>query len=132
MKQSLDKLAQISVARIDSKNSKEIAEALWFELNKSKRISSTDILIDKIRRLYESKQNRSVAKLISAHELSEEEIELVRKKIETKFNKQFYLETQIDRSLLGGLKVQIDDEVIDLSWQGKLSQLNERLAGGDE
>ena len=132
MKQSLDKLAEISLEKLDTKNHQELARALWFELNKSKRMSSIDILIEKIRRLYEAKQQKSVALVTSAKELSEEELEIIKQKLENKFDKKFYLETQIDKSILGGLKIQMDDEVIDLSWQGKLSQLKERLAGEDE
>jgi F-type H+-transporting ATPase subunit delta len=132
MKKSLDRLAEISAEKLNDKNYPELAHALWFELNKSKRVSSTDVLIDKIRKIYEARQDRLVAKIISTDDLSADQLELIKTKLEKKYNSKFYLETAIDKSLIGGIKIQINDEVIDLSWQGQLSQLKERLAGEDE
>lgn len=132
MKQSLDRLAQISADKITEKNYQEVARAIWFELNRSKRISAVDVLIEKIRVIYEASDSKLVAEITSRDTLNEEQLELIKKNLEKKFKCNFYIETKIDKSIIGGLRIKIEDEIIDLSIRGQLSQLKERLAGEDE
>ncbi len=65
----------------------------------------------------------------SAYSLGKKQINALVKKLEEVSGKNILLDTTIDESLIGGLKVRIDDTVIDGSVKYKLSQLKDRFTG---
>jgi len=65
----------------------------------------------------------------SAFKLDKNQINALTKKLEEISGKNILLDTTIDKSLLGGLTVRIDDTVIDGSVKYKLSQLKNRFTG---
>lgn len=67
--------------------------------------------------------------VLSAYKLDERQVNALVKKLEEVSGKNVLLDTTIDESLIGGLKVRIDDTVIDGSVKYKLSQLKDRFTG---
>lgn len=103
--------------------------------NLLKIISDKDreMLIEDITRhfieLYNIHHGNINVSVSSAYKLDKKQISALTKKLGEVSGKNILLETTIDESLLGGLKVRIDDTVIDGSVKYKLSQLKDRFTG---
>jgi len=68
--------------------------------------------------------------LFSAAKISSEQVEDIQSKIEIYTGKTVHLECRIDANLIGGFVVKIRDTVIDLSVNGQLEKLRNKLVFG--
>jgi F-type H+-transporting ATPase subunit delta len=80
-------------------------------------------------RLVAEQRGRSVATVVSATPLSDSQIARLRAALSTRYGTEIALNTRIDPSVVGGLRVQIADDVIDASISTRLADLRQRLAG---
>ena len=69
--------------------------------------------------------------IYSVEFLSSEQIDNVSKAIEQKINKKVVLKNRIDNTLIGGIKVVVDDYNFDGSIKNKLKKLNQYLKEGN-
>ena len=69
--------------------------------------------------------------IYSVEFLSSEQIDNVSKAIEKKINKRVVLKNRIDNTLIGGIKVVVDDYNFDGSIKDKLRKLNQYLKEGN-
>lgn len=67
------------------------------------------------------------AKIISAHLLEQDIIDKVKNSLESNLNKKVNIETSIDKSIIGGLKIIIGNRIIDGSVKGRLDSLLKTL-----
>ena len=67
------------------------------------------------------------AEVISAHKLTSENLEKIRKKLESRYSKKIKINNQVDPSIIGGLIIKVDNRVIDASISGKLEKLSHSL-----
>ena len=132
MKKNLNALAQTISDKLTEKNVKDIAGALWFELQQDKKTGQLDHLLEKIRGKIAEKKKISIATIFSREQLNEKVIQTIREKLEKKYGRRFEVHNVIDPDVLGGFKIQIDDEVIDLSWREKLNSIKTRMVGANE
>lgn len=92
-----------------------------------------EMLLEDITRyfidLYNVHHGNLNVSVTSAYSLGKKQINALVKKLEEVSGKNILLDTTIDESLIGGLKVRIDDTVIDGSVKYKLSQLKDRFTG---
>ncbi|STZ77073.1 F0F1 ATP synthase subunit delta [Bergeriella denitrificans] len=63
------------------------------------------------------------ATVYSAYELTPKQLEDVTATLKERFNSDLVVTTQVDPDLIGGLKVEVGDQVWDLSVQAKLNNL---------
>ena len=68
--------------------------------------------------------------ITSAIELSEEQLSDLTKSIEKKFNAKAAPTVEIDKKLIGGVKIQVGDQVYDGSLRSKLDALRKHLKKG--
>lgn len=68
-----------------------------------------------------------VGKVYSAYQLTEEEINKIENAISTKESKKIQLKLVIDETLIGGIKVEIDNHIYDDSLSSKLESLKNEL-----
>ncbi len=73
------------------------------------------------------KETKDEAKIVSAIALTLTEEEKIRQYLKRKFGKNFVLRVEIDKGIMGGLIIKVEDKVIDLSLEGKLKALKEQL-----
>lgn len=66
----------------------------------------------------------------SATKLDKQEISDIEKALEKKTNYKIELENIVDTSIIGGVKVILDDKVYDGSIQGRILSLKQELKGG--
>ncbi len=91
-------------------------------------ISKAPEILDSLSKIYDKTEGRVTVNLTSATKLKEETkkeiIHLLKKHYSAK---EFIFIESIDQSLLGGVRIELNNEVIDLSIKNKIGQLQEYL-----
>lgn len=104
---------------------------LTFELNnlltRKDRESLLEEISNKFIELYNQYQGIIKVGVTSARKLEEAQLKALKKKIEQTTGKKVEFSTEVEEELMGGLKIRIDDTVVDGSVKFKLSQLKDRL-----
>ena len=78
-----------------------------------------------MKEIYLEKHNTLEAVVKSAVPLLDEEVNQLKEKIETKYNKKIQMKLIVDKTLLGGLYVRVGDDVIDGTVKSKLDEMKE-------
>ena len=74
------------------------------------------------------RQQRWIARITTARPLREDQTEKLRQGLNRLYGRDLKLTTEVDPSLVGGLRVQVGEEVIDGSVTHRLEQLQQRIA----
>lgn len=77
--------------------------------------------------LFNAHFNISVAKVYSVNELTKEQLDNLSSKLNKKLGKEIKIKNIIDKSLIGGMKIMIDNHVIDYSLKTKIDNLSDEL-----
>src|SRR3989344_5429106 len=97
-------------------------------LSKRRLMSKVPAILAQLEKLINSEQGVVSAKVLSAHRLSDErEKELVHFLKKRYDAKNVVLTKTLDEKLLGGMRVEVGDEVIDLTIRNKMRKLEEYL-----
>ena len=84
-------------------------------------------LADEFVEIIVTRQNRYIAKVTSAVALSQVQLERLSRTLNKIYNRQLKLDVSIDTAVLGGMRVQIGDEVIDGTVGTRLDDLERDL-----
>jgi F-type H+-transporting ATPase subunit delta len=93
----------------------------------SGRMSMVPEIAARYRDEWNARNNVHAARVISAAALDAETSEQVRKAIETAVKGSVEMETSLDPSLVGGLKVEVDGHMFDGSVKARLKALRQHL-----
>lgn len=63
--------------------------------------------------------------------LTEEQLTKLLAKLEAKFNKKILLKQEIDKSIIGGLYIEIDNEIIDATIRSKYQEMKGLMLNRD-
>ena len=89
------------------------------------------LVVAEIIGLYDnySKEEKSlkIARIDTAYELNDEQVEKIKAALEKRFNKKIELEQNLNTTLLAGAVVRVDDLVIDGSLREQLRKLESQL-----
>jgi len=132
MKYSLAELARVSQDSLDRQNLSRLAKTLWLELQRQKKFNQLDRLLRLIDEEKAKRDGKIMVKVTSAQKLDEQMKLDIAKKIESKTGLKAETSFSEDQSILGGLKIKIQDEVLDLSWRGKLEKIKQMTEGANE
>lgn len=100
---------------------------LMFLLDKG-RISCLPLILKEYVKLADEKRNTLKIAVISPAPLDEIQLERIKEKYRVMYNASSVKAVlQIDRSLIGGIKVKIGDKIYDSSLKGRLESLKELL-----
>ena len=125
--------------KLSKTEKKDIIDSLFKGRVSTEILNLMYIIVDKGRERYLSsiskeytilsneKQGIIEAKAITAHDMSDDEKNKLQEKLSSKFGKKVELTNVIDKSILGGVLVRIEDKVIDDSIKGKLEKLEKSL-----
>ena len=128
MKKSIEALAGEIAPFLTEKYLSRLAQLLYYELLKRKKISSLERFLKLLRQERAKGENRLTLEIISAKELTEQEKELIKKRIERKYHPlKIELIYEEDERILGGVKISSAKETIDLSWTGKINKLKKAI-----
>lgn len=86
-------------------------------------------MLSSAMRVVAAQRGRTVATVVSATELSPEQTQRLTTLLSNKYGGQISLNTVVDPKVVGGLRVQVADDVIDASISSRLADLRQRLAG---
>lgn len=78
-------------------------------------------------KLYNKENNIEVVTIFSSVELSDKQKERLKNKLSLKLKKTIELQEKIDKSLIGGLKLSFDGEMLDGSVKSRLDEIKEIL-----
>lgn len=76
---------------------------------------------------YKEKKNILEAEAVTAIEMTEEQIEQVKKELGEKYGKTIVLKTSVDPSIIGGMVLYIGNEMLDASVRAKFEGLKKQL-----
>ncbi len=86
-------------------------------------------LLDRAMAVVADQRGRSVATVVSAAPLGAAQLERLATALSARYGGSVTINTRVDPSVIGGLRVQIGDDVIDASVSTRLHDLRQRLAG---
>jgi len=82
-------------------------------------------MIESYRELARESRGESTAVVRSAVELTPEQKEKLREKLEKRFGRKMVLECEVDPALLGGIRVETDGRVLDGTLAARLKEIKE-------
>jgi F-type H+-transporting ATPase subunit delta len=91
------------------------------------RLELLPLIYDLTVREAERRRGQRRVQVTSAAELSSEAVEKIRSALATTLSTDPILETRVDASLLGGMKIRVGDTVYDGSLKTQMKQLRARL-----
>lgn len=93
-------------------------------LYRKKLLSHKEAILNSLENLINSEENRVVAKVTARDAIRPEVKKNIISSLVKRYNaREVVLEENIDQRLLGGFKIKVKDEIIDLSLSSKLKNL---------
>lgn len=105
--------------------------AFLFILIDKGRILQLEGKLRQMERIHLEKGNEVIAKVKTVIALTDEEKKSLVEKLEAKFSKKVLLEEEIDSSIIGGVYVQVGNEVIDGTVKSKLDEMKKLMLKRD-
>jgi F-type H+-transporting ATPase subunit delta len=97
-------------------------------LNKKRLLSKSPEILSHLRKIVNREEGIVEARVSSAQRLTDRDKEHVVHDLKKHYKaKDVILNEVVDARLLGGMKIEVGDEVIDLSVKGKISKLQKYL-----
>lgn len=94
----------------------------------NKRITAFPALIDQLADLINKRDNIAKAEAITAAELDSSQLDKLRQALESRYGfSKVLLSNRVEPSILGGVIVKLQDQVIDGSFSGRLESLRKQL-----
>lgn len=100
-------------------------------LIKKGRISQLEGNCREFENIYLEKNNTVIAKVKTVVDLNEEEKKALIEKLEKKLDKKVLIKSEIDPSIIGGVYVNVNNEVIDGTIKSKLSEMRKIMLKGE-
>jgi len=129
MNKATVKLADYVCDNLGQVEIKLLAQKLLLVLKKQKKIRALPSLLEYIEDKLASAQGKKMVKISTYNELTSEEKERVIRAIEHKLHKKIVAKFKTDESIIGGIKIEYDEETIDLTVKNRLKRLKNKLAG---
>jgi len=90
---------------------------------------SITVALEEYQKVAAAVQDERVAEVRSAHPLTDADRERLERALARQYGRDVHLNVVVDPSLLGGLRVEIGDDVIDGTVSARLDQARRKLAG---
>jgi len=112
----------------DKKELDQILDNFIREIINAGFSSKFDLILENFNKVWNEKNNEVEAKIVSARELEKSEQNFIITMIKEKTKaKKVSLDMKIDRLIIGGMKIEYNGKVLDLSFREKLKQLKIEL-----
>jgi len=85
------------------------------------------VIVEEYKALADEARNIMKAHLISAQEVSADDMKILAEKLSTSTGKTVQLQQTVDPSLIGGIKIRMQDQIIDATVAKRLEMLKEQL-----
>lgn len=111
-------------------NTDELLIQFLFVLIDNNRFLDLPLVIEAYKQLLNDYENKMEVKVYSKYPLSDETLNKLKEKLEMHYHKTILLEVILDDSLIGGVKIVSDKEIIDSSILSTLDDLKNSLKKG--
>lgn len=102
-------------------------------LARKRLLSKAPDILSRLNKIINEKEGRVVAKVSSAKKLNEHTEKELRHTLAIRYSaKEVDLQENIDEKLIGGYKIEVNDEVINLTTKNKINKLQEYLTRNHE
>lgn len=81
--------------------------------------------LNEMEKIHLQKNNTLVANIKTAVPLLESEVKALKQKLESQYNKNIIMTTEVDKSILGGVYVRVGNDVIDGTVKSKLDEMKD-------
>lgn len=108
-------------------DNKKVAANFWHILQKNKQYKDMSKILDLLDQEYAKQNGMILAKVFSEAKLDEATIAEIKNKIEKKFDQKVSIRNIIKENW-GGITVEADDKIVDLSILGKINNLKRKLS----
>ncbi|MDO4898672.1 MAG: F0F1 ATP synthase subunit delta [Rothia sp. (in: high G+C Gram-positive bacteria)] len=141
---TVDSSAQAQAALADTRANKEALKKLAVSLGGNASTEEGKLLLERVGsatrgstatrlantfvEIIVKRQNRWIARVTAAETLSAEQIAKLQGSLNKTYGKELKLDITVDPSVLGGLRVQVGDEIIDGTLSTRLAELNRSFA----
>ena len=119
-----DKVALISESDIESDDKKINFLRLMIEKNK---LFLIDSIHDRYKKLIDLNNGVKRAEIITAFKLTETQLNQINDKLSNMTKTKVIGNNVIDKTILGGFIAKFDDQMLDMSTKGKLSELKDKI-----
>ena len=96
-------------------------------LGQANRLKLLKSVLDNFKNLVALEKNEKNIVISSSYALDSEQVEKIKEAMQKRTGSIINASTDIDKSLIGGIKISYDDQVIDLSLKNKLEALKAQL-----
>lgn len=100
-------------------------------LIEKKRFNEFDEILTAFKEKLDEISNIKRITVLSAVDLSEDNKKRIIEKLQNKLQKNIYADWQTNNEIIGGLLIQIDDNIIDTSIKNKLENLSKNMIKGN-
>lgn len=98
---------------------------------KNSHINEINAILLNLKKIILNSENIVEGIVYSTNKLDKETIDKISNKINSKLNKTVKLKNLIDKSLISGIKIVVEDLVIENSFKSKINQLKKQILEGD-
>ena len=123
---NINKLSLLDMVADNSELSKLTTDFIGV-VTKKGRVSNIKDVIKSYKDLVSDFNGIKNAYVSSSKALSENQIDSIKQKLREKFSSEFILHTDIDESLIAGLKIKIGSQMIDSTIKSKLNALKAKM-----
>ena len=97
-------------------------------LVENNRVTLLPEIAEQFQELKNAFEGSADAMIVSAYEMSDAQVKELLSSLEKKFGRKLNPTISVDASLIGGVRVEVGDEVLDTSVRAKLQQMHDALA----
>lgn len=122
LREKKDVISEIFTDKIDE----EIFKLVFLLIDHS-RIEDIKLIYEDYKSLVYSYKGIKTAYVTTAVEMTHDEIEALRAKLSIKYNSKIEIENNIDQTIIGGVYLKVEDDVIDGTVRGNLEKMRKEI-----
>ena len=118
--------AEIFTSLFEGEISKKVSNFVLV-IGQANRINLLESVLESFKKLVALEKNQKNVSVASSYALDQDQLKKIEQALEKRTGSEINISTHLDKSLIGGIKISYEDQVIDLSLKNKLEALKAQL-----
>ena len=118
--------AKIFTSLFEGEISKKVSNFVLV-IGQANRINLLESVLESFKRLVALEKNQKNVMVASSYSLEQDQLDKIQTALQKRTGSEINISTHLDKSLIGGIKISYEDQVIDLSLKNKLEALKAQL-----
>jgi F-type H+-transporting ATPase subunit delta len=118
--------AEIFVSLFEGEISKKVSNFVLV-IGQANRLKLLEKVLENFKSLVALEKKQKNVTVASSYSLEQDQIERIKSALQKRTGSEINVSVEIDKSLIGGIKISYEDQVIDLSLKNKLEALKAQL-----